>query len=154
MAEIDGGRIAARQLNALGIDHLFGVVAGPMIELFGGAQAEGMKVIGNRLELNGGFMASAWGWQKRKPGVFVAGSIFSSAYKTNFVPFWQHCNDHGLRAVRLDRWQFAALRDANSATQLVLELSDAEMLAVQRLAMRTPSAALMTLVAAPNMKRP
>ena len=74
MAEIDGGRIAARQLNALGIDHLFGVVAGPMIELFGGAQSEGMTVIGNRLELNGCFMASAWGWQKKKPGVFVAGS--------------------------------------------------------------------------------
>ena len=68
MAEIDGGRIAARQLNALGIDHLFGVVAGPMIELFGGAQSEGMTVIGNRLELNGCFMASAWGWQKKKPG--------------------------------------------------------------------------------------
>ena len=71
MAEIDGGRIAARQLSALGIDHLFGVVAGPMIELFGGAQAEGMKVVGNRLELNGCFMASAWGWQEKKPGVFI-----------------------------------------------------------------------------------
>ena len=74
MAEIDGGRIAARQLSALGIDHLFGVVAGPMIEVFAGAQAEGLRVVGGRLELNSGFMASAWGWQKKKPGILVAGS--------------------------------------------------------------------------------
>lgn len=74
MAEINGGRIAARQLKALGIDHLFGVVAGPMIEMFGGAQAEGLTVIGGRHEMNAGFMASAWGWQKKKPGILVAGS--------------------------------------------------------------------------------
>ncbi|MCP4038732.1 MAG: thiamine pyrophosphate-binding protein [bacterium] len=74
MAEIHGGQIAARQLQAAGIDTLFGVVAGPMIELFSGGHSEGMRVIGCRHELNGCFMASAWGWQKRKPGVFVAGS--------------------------------------------------------------------------------
>ncbi|MCP5040943.1 MAG: thiamine pyrophosphate-binding protein [bacterium] len=74
MAEIHGGQIAARQLQAAGIDTLFGVVAGPMIELFSGGHSEGMRVIGCRHELNGCFMASAWGWQKQKPGVFVAGS--------------------------------------------------------------------------------
>ena len=74
MAEIDGGRIAARQLVAAGIDTLFGVVAGPMIELFAGAQAEGMKVVGCRHEENAAFMASAWGWLRRRPGVVVAGS--------------------------------------------------------------------------------
>ena len=74
MAEIHGGQIAARQLMALGIDTLFGVVAGPMIELFAGGQSEGMRVIGGRHEMNAGFMASAWGWQKRKPGILVAGS--------------------------------------------------------------------------------
>ena len=40
MAEINGGRIAARQLRAAGIDTVFGVVAGPMIEVFAGAQEE------------------------------------------------------------------------------------------------------------------
>jgi len=59
---------------AAGIDTLFGVVAGPMIELFSGGQTEGMKVVGCRHELNGCFMASSWGWQKHKPGIFVAGS--------------------------------------------------------------------------------
>lgn len=74
MAEIDGGRIAARQLKAAGIDTLFGVVAGPMIEVFAGAQAEGLRVVGCRHEENAAFMASAWGWARRKPGVVVAGS--------------------------------------------------------------------------------
>lgn len=74
MSEIDGGRIAARQLKKAGIDTLFGVVAGPMIEAMAGAQAEGLRVVGCRHELNGGFMASAWGYQTKKPGVLVVGS--------------------------------------------------------------------------------
>ncbi len=74
MAEIDGGRITARQLKAAGVDTLFGVVAGPMIEVFAGAQAEGLRVVGCRHEENAAFMASAWGYVKRKPGVIVAGS--------------------------------------------------------------------------------
>ena len=48
MAEIDGGRITAQQLVAAGIDTLFGVVAGPMIEVFAGAQAEGMRPLKDR----------------------------------------------------------------------------------------------------------
>jgi len=74
MAELHGGQVAARQLVRSGIDTLFGVVAGPMIEVFAGAQMEGMQVVGCRHEMNGAFMASSWGWQKQRPGVFVAGS--------------------------------------------------------------------------------
>ena len=74
MAQINGGQVAARALKAAGIDTIFGVVAGPMIEVFAGGQLEGLKVVGCRHEMNAGFMASAWGWQKRKPGILVAGS--------------------------------------------------------------------------------
>jgi thiamine pyrophosphate-dependent acetolactate synthase large subunit-like protein len=74
MSEIHGGRIAARQLKAAGVDTIFGVVAGPMIEVFAGAQSEGLRVVGCRHEENAAFMASAWGYLKRKPGVIVAGS--------------------------------------------------------------------------------
>jgi len=74
MAEIDGGRVAARQLRAAGIDTVFGVVAGPMIEVLAGAQREGLRVVGCRHEMNGGFMASSWGYQLKKPGVLVVGS--------------------------------------------------------------------------------
>ena len=74
MAEIHGGQIAARQLRAAGIDTVFGVVAGPMIELFAGAQEAGLRVVGCRHEINGGFMAQAWGWQKKRAGVLIVGS--------------------------------------------------------------------------------
>ncbi|MBW2242745.1 MAG: thiamine pyrophosphate-binding protein [Deltaproteobacteria bacterium] len=74
MAEIHGGQIAARQLQLAGIDTLFGVVAGPMIEVFAGAQEAGLRVVGCRHEMNAGFAASAWGYQTRKPGVLVVGS--------------------------------------------------------------------------------
>ena len=74
MAQVHGGTLAARQLERCGIDTLFGVVAGPMIELFAGGQSEGLQVVGCRHELNGCFMASAWGWQKQRPGIFVAGA--------------------------------------------------------------------------------
>jgi thiamine pyrophosphate-dependent acetolactate synthase large subunit-like protein len=74
MTDIDGGRIAAKQLVAAGVDTVFGVVAGPMIELFAGAHTEGLKVVGCRHEENAAFMASAWGWARRKPGVVIAGS--------------------------------------------------------------------------------
>ena len=36
MAEMNGGQLAARQLAAAGIDTIFGVVAGPMIEVLVG----------------------------------------------------------------------------------------------------------------------
>ena len=74
MAEIHGGQIAARQLRAAGIDTVFGVVAGPMIELFAGGQEAGLRVVGCRHEINGGFMAQAWGWQKQRAGVLIVGS--------------------------------------------------------------------------------
>jgi thiamine pyrophosphate-dependent acetolactate synthase large subunit-like protein len=45
-----------------------------MIEVFAGAQAEGLRVVGCRHEENAGFMAAAWGWQRRKPGVLLVGS--------------------------------------------------------------------------------
>lgn len=74
MAKWNGGQIAARQLAAAGIDTVFGVVAGPMIEAFAGAQEAGLRVVGCRHEENAGFMASAWGWLTGKPGVLITGS--------------------------------------------------------------------------------
>ncbi len=74
MTDIHGGRITARQLRLAGIDTIFGVVAGPMIEVMAGAQEEGLRVIGCRHEENAGFMAQAWGYVKQRPGVLVVGS--------------------------------------------------------------------------------
>ena len=74
MAEVNGGRLAARQLKQAGIDTAFGVVAGPMIEVMAGMQAEGIQVVNCRHEESACFAASAWGYIKKKPGVVVAGS--------------------------------------------------------------------------------
>lgn len=74
MAEINGGRLAAKQLKQAGIDTAFGVVAGPMIEVMAGMQAEGIQVVNCRHEESACFAASAWGYLKKKPGVVVAGS--------------------------------------------------------------------------------
>ena len=74
MAEVNGGQLTAKQLKLAGIDTVFGVVAGPMIELFGGAVEEGLQVIGCRHEENAAFMASAWGYIKQKVGVVITGS--------------------------------------------------------------------------------
>lgn len=74
MAEINGGQITARQLKASGIDTIFGVVGGPMIQTFAAAAHLGMKVVSCRHEESACFMASAWGYINRKPGVMVAAS--------------------------------------------------------------------------------
>ena len=74
MTERNGGQLAARQLKAAGVDTVFGVVAGPMIEVFSGALEEGLTVVNCRHEVSAGLAASAWGWVRRKPGVCVVGS--------------------------------------------------------------------------------
>ncbi len=74
MAERNGGQLAALQLRAAGIDTVFGVVGGPMIELFAGAQEAGLRVVNCRHEESAAFMASAWGYVSRKPGVVIAAS--------------------------------------------------------------------------------
>jgi len=74
MGELNGGQLAARQLKLAGIDTAFGVVAGPMIEVMAGMQAEGIRVVNCRHEESAAFMASAWGYIAKKPGVIVTGS--------------------------------------------------------------------------------
>jgi thiamine pyrophosphate-dependent acetolactate synthase large subunit-like protein len=74
MTEFNGGQLAAKQIKLAGIDTAFGVVAGPMIEVMAGMQAEGIKVVNCRHEESACFAASAWGYITKKPGVVVAGS--------------------------------------------------------------------------------
>ena len=74
MDEIDGGRLAARQLKASGIDTIFTVAAGPMSQVLVGATQEGIRVVNCRHEVSAGNAASAYGWVQKKPGVVVVGS--------------------------------------------------------------------------------
>lgn len=74
MAEINGGRLAAKQLKASGIDTIFTVAAGPMVQVLIGAVEEGIRVVNCRHDLSAANAASAWGWVNKKPGVVVLGS--------------------------------------------------------------------------------
>ncbi|GAB4324272.1 MAG: hypothetical protein Kow0010_06060 [Dehalococcoidia bacterium] len=74
MADVIGGQLIAKQLAREGIDTVFGVVAGPMIEAMAAMQAEGIRMVNCRHEESAAFAASAWGWVKQKPGVCIVGS--------------------------------------------------------------------------------
>jgi thiamine pyrophosphate-dependent acetolactate synthase large subunit-like protein len=74
VAEINGGQLVARQLKADGIDTVFGVVAGPMLQVFGALPQEGIRYVGCRHEEQAAFMAQAYGYITKKPGIVVSGS--------------------------------------------------------------------------------
>jgi 2-hydroxyacyl-CoA lyase 1 len=72
--EISGSEMLARQLKIEQIDTVFTVFAGPMTETLGALARGGVRVIGCRHEEQAGFMAQAWGYVKKKPGVVIVGS--------------------------------------------------------------------------------
>ena len=74
MAEVSGAALVAKQLRASGIDTLFTVLGGPMIDVLAEAHAHGIRVINCRHEMNAAFAASSWGYLNQKPGVMVAAS--------------------------------------------------------------------------------
>ena len=75
----------------------------------------------------------------------VAAELWSSAFRTHFVPFWLHAMLHKTRSMRLDPAQHAALHELNAATRLTLTLSREDALAVQRAALSDASAGILTL---------
>src|SRR6266568_4116745 len=74
MADISGSEILARQLALEQIDTVFAVYAGPMTNVLPALVRQGVRIIGCRHEEQAGFMASAWGYVTRRPGVVIVGS--------------------------------------------------------------------------------
>ena len=74
MAELSGSEILARQLVNENIDTVFTVYAGPMTAALPALARLGVRVIGCRHEEQAGFMASAWGYITKRPGVLIVGS--------------------------------------------------------------------------------
>lgn len=68
MADLDGRTIIARSLKQQGIDHLFGVVGFPVMELAAAAQAEGVRFYGFRNEQAASYAAGAVGYLTQRPG--------------------------------------------------------------------------------------
>lgn len=79
------------------------------------------------------------------PSVSVAAEVWAIAFRTNFIPFWVHSSSHQLRATRLDPSQYQTIHEMNSATKLTLLLTDEERMSLQRIALDSPSAGIMTL---------
>lgn len=82
---------------------------------------------------------------QKVPAVSIASDVWAIAFRCNFIPFWTHSSSCQLRASRLDPVQYKAIHRLNSATQLTLLLSDEERMDMQKLALSTKSAGLMTL---------
>ena len=80
--------------------------------------------------------------------VSMASSAWSLAFRANFLPFWTFCMSHGIRATRLDAVQHESVHSLNSATRLCALLTEDRALHAQRVALRTPSAALLNARAA------
>jgi 2-hydroxyacyl-CoA lyase 1 len=74
MAELSGSEILARQLAIEDVDTVFTVYAGPMTAVLPALVRLGVRVIGCRHEEQAGFMASAWGYINKRPGVVIVGS--------------------------------------------------------------------------------
>ena len=77
--------------------------------------------------------------------VSMASSAWSLAFRANFLPFWTFCMSHGIRATRLDAVQHESVHSLNSATRLCALLTEDRALHAQRVALRTPSAALLNV---------
>ena len=72
MTELSGSHLPGSRFE--GIDTVFTVYAGPMTDALGALSKEGVRIIGCRHEEQAGFMAQAWGYATKKPGVVIVGS--------------------------------------------------------------------------------
>lgn len=81
----------------------------------------------------------------RQPLVALAGDVWAAAFKAHFIAFWAFGQSHSLRISRLDETQHVGIHGMNAATRLAAQLDDSEALAVQRVALRNPSAGILTL---------
>ncbi|MBI4189595.1 MAG: thiamine pyrophosphate-binding protein [Betaproteobacteria bacterium] len=98
MSVLNGGQIIAKQLKREGIDTVFAVYAGPMTQALAGLADESVRVVGCRHEEQAGFMAQAWGYINKKPGIVIAGS---GPAVSNTVTSLQVATDSGLPLVVL-----------------------------------------------------
>jgi len=98
------------------------------------------------VQWNPGFLGKGTASIHQKiPAISVAADLWCMAFRCNFIPFWTHSSSHCLRAYRLDPVQYKAIHSLNAATNLTLLLSDQERMRLNRVALNTPAAGIMTL---------
>lgn len=74
MAQVTGSQLVARQLRREGVDTLFYIMGGPIIDVAGAAQAEGIRTIDVRHEQAAAMAAHAYARATGRPGVCLAAS--------------------------------------------------------------------------------
>jgi thiamine pyrophosphate-dependent acetolactate synthase large subunit-like protein len=89
MGMIEGSELVAQAIAREGIDTLFGVPGGPIVEIMGYAPHHGVRPIGVRHEQAAAFSATAWGYVSNKVGVCVlaAGPAVTNAVTGAHVAF-------------------------------------------------------------------
>ncbi len=69
MAQLDGSTIIARSLRRQGVEHIFGIMGFPIVDLAQVVQREGLKYYGFRNEQAASYAAGAVGFLTGRPGV-------------------------------------------------------------------------------------
>ena len=78
----------------------------------------------------------------------VVSSLLSASFRAEYVPFWLHSQQHGLRASRLDAAQYQALHEQSAAHRMCALLDERTALRIQRLALTVNEASLLTVAEA------
>lgn len=106
MTQIDGRTLIARSLKAQGIEHVFGVVGFPVMELAEVAQHEGLRFHAFRNEQAASYAAGVAGYLTGRPGVCLTvsgpGMVHAVAGLSNA---WANCWPMLLLGGAPDSWQ-------------------------------------------------
>ena len=77
--------------------------------------------------------------------VDIAGDVWATAFKSNFISLWMHGMSKKLRISRLDPVQHSAVHSMNAVTKLCAALTEDDQLMVQRLVLQDPAAPTRTM---------
>lgn len=89
MGNVEGSELVAQAIAREGVDALFGLPGGPIVEIMGYAPHHGVRPIGVRHEQAAAFSATAWGYVRNQVGVCVlaAGPAVTNAVTGAHVAF-------------------------------------------------------------------
>lgn len=92
MSRLDGATIIARSLKQQGVEHVFGILGFPVVELAHTFQREGLNYYGFRNEQSASYAAGAVGYMTGRPGVCMTvsgpGMVHAIAGLSNA---WANC---------------------------------------------------------------
>ena len=74
MGTVHGYEILAQSLKSQGVDTMFYIMGGPMLETEAHCIKQGIRLIDTRHEQAAAFSAEAWGRVKQRPGVCMGAS--------------------------------------------------------------------------------